>query len=320
MSPQAVDALRRLLESGVSYKQETILGKLDKDSWFLQEEAYKEWETLSAGGRSCLWLTGKPGVGKTTIALSAIANIRRSNDWKTSKSGHIPLLAFFLCDTTPAGSSPVELLKALLLQLINQNPVVADYAKPLFTTGQGRLKLQASSRSVSADKTNATMTIRNLWSCLENILNDDAFGDMYIIINNVHLLVRGQQSDLLLNQLNNHLMETANAMQPSDGDGAPHHGARRWLFTSVQGDDHDRFGKLITAGGSKVVNLSVDEYKEKISNSLKKYVITQVGKLRQEKSYPQDQARATEKHRIDIQYRWEQRGLHQRDPKSRHCR
>ncbi|KAK1974060.1 hypothetical protein LZ30DRAFT_827679 [Colletotrichum cereale] len=311
MSPQDVEALRRLLESGVIFKHETILGKLDKYSWFLQEEVYNEWKSLSSGGLSCLWLTGKPGVGKTTIALSAIANIRRNNGEKTSKSEHTPLVAFFLCDTTPVGSSPVELLKALLLQLINQNPLVADYAKSLLTTGQGRLKSQARSSSVSTDDTNATMSLHNLWTCLNDILNDDAFGEVYIIINNVHLLVRGQQSDLLLNWFIDHLMATANALQPSDGGGVPHRGARRWLFTRVRGDDHDRFGQLITAGGSKVFDLSADEYKEKISNSLEEYVMTQVRKLRQEKNYPRDQAymiqdlmkaKAADKHWIDIQY------------------
>ncbi|KAH7359342.1 ankyrin repeat-containing domain protein [Plectosphaerella cucumerina] len=271
MSQVHLSDLTRRLRSSVSQKLDSTPRKIDKQSWFLQDDAYKRWEDISprARGLSCLWLTGKPGVGRTSIALSAIARTH-SMARDGSKSEHRrPLFAFFMCDSTPLGSRPDELLKALLLQLIEQNHLTADHAKSF---AQG-------SEKDSDNDTNATMSIYNLWNCLKNILEDENFENVYIIINNIHLLAPGQETTLFIDNIRDHF-------ESSKQDGRE---ARRWLFTCVDENDPDRFGKLMDAGPGEVVDLSADKYKEQVSHSLENHAMAQVKKLRQAKKYSRDQ-------------------------------
>ncbi|KAK1691273.1 hypothetical protein BDP55DRAFT_646530 [Colletotrichum godetiae] len=38
------------------------------------------------------------------------------------------------------------------------------------------------------DDSTATMSLHNLWRCFIDILADDSIGDVYVVINNIHLL------------------------------------------------------------------------------------------------------------------------------------
>ncbi|KAI6381342.1 hypothetical protein MCOR25_001273 [Pyricularia grisea] len=286
MSAGAVDALRTLLSSYVNNKHRNALAKLGKNkSWMLKERSYQEWENLSARGVSCFWLTGPGGIDKTSISLSAVANIEETNLKQVSKSKHVPLLAFFLCDTTPLGSSPLELLKALLVQLINQNPLVADYAKHLLAQGQ-YLKDDSFSRQDSSKTSKmdirATISLQNLWNCLGKVLENESFGDIYIIVDSIHLLARDQQSELLINYIYDYV-----ARSPEPGSASCQGKARRWLFTSAQRGGRNRFEQLMRA--CHVVDLTSNEYKDKIKNSLEEYSKDLVEKLHQEKKYKRDQ-------------------------------
>ncbi|TLD32706.1 hypothetical protein PspLS_01007 [Pyricularia sp. CBS 133598] len=306
MSAGAVDALRNLLSSDVNRKHEAALATLGKKSWILQERPYKEWEDLSMRGVSCLWLTASGGMGKTSISLSAVANIRESNREQVTKSKHVPLLTFFLCDTTPLGSSPLELLKALLIQLINQNPLVADYAKHLLAQREYRKDSSFSEQQSDTSKNDmrATMSLQNLWGCLHKIFEDESFGDIYIIINNIHLLTRNHQTELLISFIHDYV-----ATHPGPGPASSQGPARRWLFTSVQRGGGDRFKQLMSA--CHVADLTANEYADKVKNSLEEHVVESVEKLHQEKGYKRDQVymiqdlikmNASGKNWIDIQY------------------
>ncbi|OHF02684.1 hypothetical protein CORC01_02080 [Colletotrichum orchidophilum] len=155
------------------------------------------------------------------------------------------------------------------------------------------------------DDTTATLSLSNLWSCFKDILADDSTGDIYVVINNIHLLEDDQYSDELIEEISKEVMATHKTQHQSGI-----RGARRWLITLTDGGDSRRFEKLIDRQTSYVADLSTSEFAEKVKNSLKDYVQRKVVDLHQTKRYAPDQRymiedlmvdHADNTHWIDIQ-------------------
>ncbi|KXH30823.1 hypothetical protein CSIM01_01417 [Colletotrichum simmondsii] len=268
MSPQAVDALRNMLDSGLKHDHDSIVkSHKGEKSWVLQDKRYIEWESLESTS-SFFWIQGRPGVGKTSATLSAIASIRHKikKSLNPGNAGLTPLLAHFLCDSSRNGSSAIELLKSLVLQLISQNPLLADHGKHLLRKSQYH----------------------------RNIIADDSIGDIYVVINNIHLLKHHEDSDSLIESIYHSIMAPSN-----DQNRTGIRSYRRWLITRTEGADGRRFEKLIDTGISYVADLSTSEFAEKVKNSLKYYVQRKVVNLHQTKHYEPDQRYMIEDMMID---------------------
>ncbi|KAK1476250.1 hypothetical protein CABS01_15472, partial [Colletotrichum abscissum] len=295
MSPQAVDALRNMLDSGLKHDHDSIVkNQKGEKSWVLQDKRYIEWESLESTS-SFFWIQGRPGVGKTSATLSAIASIRHKieKSLNPGNAGLTPLLAYFLCDSSRNGSSAIELLKSLVLQLISQNPLLADHGKHLLRKSQYHRSIYPADE-LSGDDTMATMSLPNLWRCFTDIIADDSIGDIYVVINNIHLLKHDEDSDSLIESIYHSIIAPSN-----DQDLTGIRSNRRWLITRTEGADGRRFEKLIDTGISYVADLSTSEFAEKVKNSLKYYVQRKVVNLHQTKYYEPDQRYMIEDMMID---------------------
>ncbi|KAL2689146.1 hypothetical protein Neosp_003198 [[Neocosmospora] mangrovei] len=309
MPPQAVDALRGLLDSGMRQKHQARLDAQQRDSWVVQDQSYLAWETGPQNGSSCLCVVGPAGVGKTSASLSAIGRIRNRIDEQVAegKPNLVPLLAYFLCDSSPVGSSATELVKSLLLQLINQNPRLADYAKQFLrkTAYQPISKLARSGLADDNNDTKATMSLQNLWDCLQNMMADDSLGDIYIIINNMHCLDNHEYSQKLISFIHDCFIASYEGFTKTTATGA-----RKWLFTSAPKQGNHPLKKLINPKMAQILDLSTGDYAKKVKNSLESHVKEQVVTLAHEKHYQRDQRyliqdmlidHGDNKHWIDIQ-------------------
>lgn len=302
MSPATIDALRNLLDSGIRSKHNGSISSLTQVSWILKDILYENWEMSRPPGVSCFWMIGRPGMGKTIAALSAIRSISdKIRDYPADASQ-----ISFLCDATQLGSSPIELLKSLVLQLINQKNHLTNHARHLLPRSGSRSYEIAASTSI--DDTKATMSLQNLWTCFDNILSDPSTGDVYIVISNIHHLERSKLTEELINSIHSNF--SASVAVNSQPQWKTISGARRWFFTSMQWQSDDRFEKLRDPGITSVVDLSTSIYAQQVKNSLEKHVQTQVQKLHEHKSYTQAQRyliqelmteKAYDKHWIDIQ-------------------
>jgi hypothetical protein len=247
-------------------------------------------------------MIGRPGMGKTRASLSAIRSIsNKIRDYPADASQ-----ISFLCDTTQLGSSPIELLKSLVLQLINQKNHLTNHARHLLPRSVRRSSEDATITSL--DDTKATMSLPNLWNCLASILSDPSVGDVYIVISNIHHLERSKLSEDLINYIDQEFSSTVTV--DSQRQGPRILGAQRWFFTSIQWQSGDRFEKLRNSKITSVVDLSTDEYAPQVKDSLEEHVQTQVQELHKHKLYTQAQRyliqelmteNALDKHWIDIQ-------------------
>ncbi|KXH64681.1 hypothetical protein CNYM01_08210 [Colletotrichum nymphaeae SA-01] len=291
----AVDALRNMLDSGLKHDHDSIVkSHKGEKSWVLQDKRYIEWESLESTS-SFFWIQGRPGVGKTSATLSAIASIRHKikKSLNPGNAGLTPLLAYFLCDSSRNGSSAIELLKSLVLQLISQNPLLADHGKHLLRKSQYHRSIYPADE-LSGDDTMATMSLPNLWRCFTDIIADDSIGDIYVVINNIHLLKHDEDSESLIESICYGIIAPSN-----DQNRTEIRSNRRWLITRTEGADGRRFEKLIDTGISYVADLSTSEFAEKVKNSLKYYVQRKVVNLHQTKHYEPDQRYMIEDMMID---------------------
>ncbi|KAF8440036.1 hypothetical protein L210DRAFT_808616, partial [Boletus edulis BED1] len=92
-------------------KQDNTLALRQPDTckWLFDTAQYKMWRD---GGKSFLWLRGKPGAGKSVLASSVISSLETS-----LRKGEI--LAFFYCDfRSERSTSSAEALRSILSQLL----------------------------------------------------------------------------------------------------------------------------------------------------------------------------------------------------------
>ncbi|KAK6353701.1 hypothetical protein TWF696_005662 [Orbilia brochopaga] len=249
----------------VDRKRKRLSQTVISSSWILQEEEYTQWFHTNGPATDCLWVVGPEGKGKLGASLAAIDHIEefiRQEERKNSGQA-ANLLAYFLCDSTTECSSPEELLKSLLRQLVNQQEGLAPYAKQF-------IKSQKDSRG----KTQAGLTVENLWQSLQDILTDDLIGTVYFVINNLHSMDEEADSTKKLMGLIGFELESR--MEPSN------RGKVRWLFTS---QNRHSIKQALGQSPIRIIDLDDEKYGNQVQNELRLHAQKKIAALGVEKGY-----------------------------------
>ena len=105
-------------------------------SWLATQPLYREWLKPSCkvdSRRSYLWVKGGARSGKTNASLVAIQELENlcldqdlieNNNNKAER-----FLAYFLCDSSSGYCSAEDVLKGLIIQLINQDKFLIQHAR-----------------------------------------------------------------------------------------------------------------------------------------------------------------------------------------------
>lgn len=284
---ETITGIMKVLEgTQIEKKRKTLGTKYAASSWLTEEKEYRDWlsktgkqnEVVSPIGVTtmdttancgdCLWIRGPEGRGKTNNMVAALDEIESmiKIDAEAS-SGQAPiLLAYFFCEPAAECSTSEDLLKSLLWQLIDKQPLLAPYAKHFV---KKKDKEEAS-------KSTPQLTVENLWQALQEMLLDEFVGSrVYFVINNLHVLPEEDDSTATLMKLiNSELinMKLQNQKRRSI----------RWLFTSR---DNHSIRQALNAEGVRLINLEDKQYETQVQVELRKHAHTKVRALSDEKKY-----------------------------------
>ncbi|KAL7625799.1 hypothetical protein AAE478_005022 [Parahypoxylon ruwenzoriense] len=268
-----INSIMEVLDGAqVQKKRKALAQAFASSSWVTKETEYKQWlgepgtveETRTT---DCLWIRGPEGRGKTSASLAAVDEIMaliRANEDNDTGQGPI-LLAYFFCDSATDYSTAEDLLKSLVTQLINRQETLAAYAK-FFVKKKGELT-----------KSQAQVTVENLWQTLQDMLTDEFIGSKVIfILNNLHVLPEDSDSTIkLMNYLNTEL-QSVNSV---DTKKVP----TRWMITSREAHNIEEALKAQTI---RLIDLEDEEkYGNQVQMALRKRAKERVTTLEKEKNY-----------------------------------
>jgi hypothetical protein len=142
-------------------------------------------------------------------------------------------LAYFLCERLPGYCTAEDVLKSLIIQLINQEESLAQHARwfvpnPRYR-GPAHLDIRRNDYQINTSGAKATATVDNLWKCLQDMIDDPVVNNIHIVLSNIHYLDSSVSTTALLAKLR----ATAYEFVPQAVRRA------KWLVTS-RGDKHIR--------------------------------------------------------------------------------
>jgi hypothetical protein len=284
-----VNQVRQSLE-GVDMRSKfrTMVGPRPIATWLTSEPLYDQWLSpwdQTGSQHSHLWLKGGAGLGKTNASLAAIQQLANSRPDQAPFESTGPrsetFLAYFLCERLPGYCTAEDVLKCLIIQLINQDESLAQHARWFVPNPryQGPAHLDTRQMDhVNASATKATATVDNLWKCLQDMIDDPVVNSIHVVLSNVHFLESSVSTIALLAKLRAAAFETLP------------HAVRRanWLVTS-RGDKHIR--DYLTAECISVIDLDDNvEYGGKVKVARQNHARDAVVQLRLTKKYSPDLA------------------------------
>jgi hypothetical protein len=280
------DVQKVLAGAQIENKRKALAGKYAASSWLTKEQQYLDWLSTSSPtsdlvspispssptvvnsrGVDCLWIEGPEGRGKTNNMIAAIDEIEKMMADLESPSGQAPtLLAYFFCEPIADYCTAEDVLKSLLSQLVEQQGVLAPYAKHF-------VKKKAKE---DASKSTPQLTVENMWQVLQDMLSDEFIGSrIYFVINNLHVLPEESDSTTKLMKFIN--LELMNITLPNQKRVRV-----RWLFTS-----RNKFAvrKAMKAPGVRLIDLEDEKYGSQVQQELRKHANDKVRELSKEKKY-----------------------------------
>ena len=193
-----------------------------------------------------LWIRGRQGRGKTGSVVSVLDYIESlTSGQDQSEDADGVLLAYFICEDMADYSTAEDVLRSLIIQLVDQQ-------NPLATHAKGFIKTKVREGSYKSRK---QPTVENLWQCLQDMLYDDVIGRrVYFVLHNLHALTEDSEStSKLMTYLENELQE---AGRPNFQDRA-WKVETRWLVTSR--DTHS-ISKVLKGPRVCLVDLEDEKY------------------------------------------------------------
>lgn len=257
--------------ASVSKKRKTLAQTFAPSSWIMKEAEYKQWldepasedENRVVRSADCLWIRGPEGRGKTSASLAAVDEIEILKDKEDTDQGQI-LLAYFFCDSTTDYSTAEDLLKSLVTQLINQQETLASYAKA-FAKKKGE-----------ATKSQAQVTVENLWQTLQDMLTDEFIGSKVIfVLNNLHALPEDSDSTIKLMKYLNAELQNMNSTDTKRV-------STRWMITSREAHN---IGDALNVEGVRLIDLEDEKYGDQVQMALRKRAKERISTLEKEKKY-----------------------------------
>jgi hypothetical protein len=255
-------------------------------SWLASEPLYQEWLDPSRNvdsQRSYLWLKGGAGFGKTNASLVAIQELEKlysDQDMEANNNKNERFLAYFLCDSSSGCCSAEDVLKGLIIQLINQDESLAQHARWFVPNPKYRGPAHRYTRLLDDDSgasgAKATATVDNLWKCLQDMLEDPVADNVHIVVNNLHCLESDASTAAFLAKLSVAAFETT--QKPFS--------TARWLVTS-RNDNH--IGRYLDSECISVIDLEDDaEYGGKVKVARQNHARDAVMQLKASKGYTPD--------------------------------
>ncbi len=247
--------------------------------WIVKEPECVSWMCTDPQSRAtdCLWIRGPEGRGKSAAVLSIIDKIKGDYDASSRAfSGRSPpLLAHFFCDPTQDGSSPEELLKSLLCQLVGKQEMLAPYAQ------QFAAKKTGSSQETGSSISKVGLTIENLWQSLLDMLSDELVETVYIVLHNIHVLPEEHEGT---KKLMSRLRGEFEVGDDSSSAGEPGGAKIRWLITSreVSSIQHALLDPVTL---TRLIDLKDPKYNKQMGIELRKHVERRILALEEEKKY-----------------------------------
>jgi hypothetical protein len=180
VDPEDVKAIETPLGGNSMPAKMKKLAKKSVDKYvFVKESAYQAWLHSSDTGMPVLLVKGDEGRGKTQTSLKVLNELERRRSGSSTYPAPAVLVAFFLCDT--ADDFAKEVLKAILLQLIRQDDMLALHAKKFLSSERQNDTVRTGPQSFPP--------LEHMWQSLLDMLVDDAPArQIFIIINNAHHL------------------------------------------------------------------------------------------------------------------------------------
>ncbi|KAI5859496.1 hypothetical protein GGS23DRAFT_320106 [Durotheca rogersii] len=267
-----INSIMEALDSvQVQKKRKALAQTFASSSWITKEAEYTQWlgepetsDEVRTG--DCLWIRGPEGRGKTSASLAAVNEIEtliRTQEEKNTSQGPI-LLAYFFCDSATDYSTAEDILKSLITQLINKQETLASYAKSF-------------AKKNESDRSQARVTVENLWQTLQDMLADEFIGSKIIfVLNNLHVLPEDSDSTI---KLLNYLQFELQSLNTADTKRVP----TRWMITSRAAHNIE---EALKVDGVRLVDLDDDEkYGNQVQMALRKRAKERVTTLEKEKNY-----------------------------------
>lgn len=254
--------------------------KHDLSSWLKDAQEYRSWlyeASPDMQRTDLIWIRGQVGRGKTTNTISVLNDLERRNAALSENSSResLPILAYFFCEGTADRFTAEDILKSLLLQLIDQQEALASYAKHFAKKRKGKDDLKENTRSALQP------TIENLWQTLQDMLYDPFVRNpVYFVVSNLHFLPDGSRST---EKLLAYIGTEVKSMASLDSKRVP----VRWLISSRSADSID---DVLRKPHVRLVDLEDEKYEDQVQKELRKHAFTKVSALRKEKNYDRDVA------------------------------
>lgn len=267
--------------------------------WITETDEFKQWFELGeqnssrhGGLRSpltpapspsaFLWIRGREGRGKTGSVLSALDHIETLTNGEeknedSSGSSNAVRLAYFFCEGVAEFSTAEDLLKSLIIQLVDQQNSLAAHAK-------GFIKKKIKEGSY---KSPTQPTVENLWQCLQDMLYEDAgtIGRrVYFVLHNLHALTEDSPSTAkFMEYLKGELSESRSLRTVAEVERVEAEKVEtRWLVTSRNTHIVNR---LMGTDGVSLVDLEDDKYGDQVQRALQKHAKERVAELEGGKKY-----------------------------------
>nr|XP_036584983.1 multiple ankyrin repeats single kh domain-containing protein [Colletotrichum truncatum]KAF6794751.1 multiple ankyrin repeats single kh domain-containing protein [Colletotrichum truncatum] len=273
---ETVNGVMELLNGGqVAKKRRMLAPQFPPSTWISKETEYLDWlkedheskDLASTPRGQAIFIRGPEGRGKTRATMAALQNIDNmiQVDEKQSHGRGPVLLAYFFCDPSSDFSTAEDLLKSLVRQLIGQQPALAVYAKH-FVRKKGE----------DTSKTQANLTVENLWQTLQDMLMDEFIGRrVYFIINNLHVLPEDAESTIkLMRFLGAEMLELKNEDEKRV--------ITRWFLTSREVQNVEDALKVEEL---RLIDLEDDAYCDQVQLELRKTAQEKVQELGNTKKY-----------------------------------
>ncbi|PHH65731.1 hypothetical protein CDD81_1458 [Ophiocordyceps australis] len=293
---QLIGKITKALQTGPVDQKRNSLSKIFKpSSWIPKEQEFVEWldRAWIRGPQgedknqdqdpvgldplgSYIWIRGPQGRGKTGATLAAIAEVEdmqlkaqlRNPDDQVFK-------AYFFCSEGGEYCTAEDLLKSIITQLIDQERMLAAYAKQ-FVSDKDKDKDSKDQHSKPA----AQATVENLWRALHDMLWEELSGPrtrVYFLLNNLHALPRPSEST---NKLLKYINE---ALTPDVKGNTQWPRSTCWFITSREGVGC--IDNALDVRGKRLINLMDPKYEDQVQRELRKYAKTGLDSLATKKKY-----------------------------------
>lgn len=239
-------------------KWKALQQKSTSEIWIVRDKVplFVDWLENPTRDTDYLWIHGPEGKGKSTAAAAIITaineRIRRLEHEHSDQSPQ--LLAYFFCETTPDYCTAEDVVKSLLRQLCQQQEILATYATHFL-----------KSKLDQKERPKASLSIENLWQCLEEMFSEGTLGTIYFVINNLNELQESPSKKKLLSFIQDDIKRMSSSRPRAKKI------RTKWLITSRS---HKAMENIFSSNEVRNIDLDDAKYGNQQQQALRKYAVS----------------------------------------------